>query len=137
MSEVWDAGPIVSELNERWPEPLSYDAICQTIASRGADLIAELIHTLSETGAIQTHAQDTTQASYAPWPKAADYEIQAADWTVRDALQFIQGLSGRGDPLVVTTLTERFYVRGVPNTQFSNLTPRPILFLDGTLWFAK
>lgn len=137
MSDVWDAGPIVSQISERWPAPLSYDAICQKIAARGADMIAELIHTFSKSGTIQTQAQDTAHSSYAPWPTAADSEIRAADWTVRDAQQFIQGLLGRGDPLVVTTSTERFHVRGVPSVQLSSLTPLSVQFMDGILWFAR
>jgi methionyl-tRNA formyltransferase len=65
----------------------------------GVELLVDLLPRLAS-GTAQEHAQDDSQATYAPWPSRGDFNIDR-DRPARAAFNFARGLEARGYPFIV------------------------------------
>ena len=97
LSGRFDSGSIAAQAS--WPlaDGTTEAELEQAAAVRGAALLMEVTHR-AHNGVLELHAQDEAAATWAPYPHADDYRLDAS-MSARAAFNFIRGVQARGEPI--------------------------------------
>jgi len=121
MSSRFDAGDILAQRAIPYPQGTREHNLERLLARAGAELVSEII-TSRTSGGPHRRAQDESAATYESWPDASDYLI-SVDRPVRDAWNFIRGVSGRGVPVRIETGSGVLCVSDATDYQTSSAPP--------------
>jgi methionyl-tRNA formyltransferase len=93
----FDAGAIAAQ--DAWPlsDGTTEADLERTAAERGAELLLEVAQQ-ALAGTLQLHDQAEASATWAPWPTAEDFSLNAG-MSARRAFNFVCGVRERGEPL--------------------------------------
>lgn len=134
----FDAGPIYAQRAITYPDGTTEPELDAMLAQAGGLLLVETITALASGSAVAV-PQDEQLASYQSWPTEDDYTIDA-DGSARVAFNFIRGIAGRGNPVMIATPNEPVvvaealsYVRDAPLAGSDADGTRWIGFADGAL----
>ena len=106
-----DAGDIVAQSRVVLDEGVSYDEICQALASRGVELMQALL-TEIEQGSLQGTPQSEQQASYYAYPSAEDFSLDTR-WPAGHAFNFMSATQKFGELYRCETAGYCFYLKHV------------------------
>jgi methionyl-tRNA formyltransferase len=95
----FDAGAIAAQ--DTWPlaDGTTEAELERTAAERGAQLLVDVAQQ-AMAGTLQQHEQADASATWAPWPTAQDFVLDA-QMTARRAFNFVRGVRERGEPIRV------------------------------------
>ncbi len=96
IEHEFDAGAIALQQRVNLDEGASYSEINHQLAEVGADLMLNLLSALS-TGTLNKSVQDSTLASYFPYPVKEDFMIETS-WTAQHAYDFMRATRAFGYP---------------------------------------
>jgi methionyl-tRNA formyltransferase len=105
MSGKLDAGPIAGQLPIQFPDGTTYVKAERICAQWGARLLLDTLAALAQDG-VRAYAQDESQASHYPAPGRADFAVNPG-WPARRAFNFMRGVEGYGEAIVVLDGQER------------------------------
>ncbi|MCB0163224.1 MAG: hypothetical protein KDI79_03290 [Anaerolineae bacterium] len=110
MTEALDSGDIVAQTQFERPEGISETELEQRCAIEGSTLLVNVVEQLKLGHPLPRRPQIETEASYFPWPAAADFRIPT-DWPAHRAFNFIRGAVDW--PLFISVGDVDFYIRKV------------------------
>ncbi|CAN5655033.1 formyltransferase family protein [soil metagenome] len=101
LTDEFDAGDILAQDSIPKPDGITERELDAKLSLLGARLLLETLHDL-RSGNLQSHPQRAEIASWAPHPSPSDFVIDRST-PARLAYNFVRGLSGRGQPILIDT----------------------------------
>lgn len=110
MDEALDTGPVLAQEPIPVPEGTSETLLERTCAEIGGRLLVAALRALAE-GSMHPMPQDETRATRYGFPRLEEYAI-SPQWSARRAYRFVQGIAGRGVPIMAEAAGRHFQVLG-------------------------
>ncbi len=108
MDEQLDTGDLAAQAEVDLPDGLSGEELDSTLSQYGAELLLDVLHSLSK-GCLTLHPQSPS-GSYFPAPQASDFVIETT-WPARRAFNFMRGTNEWQQPYPIEVTGQRFILK--------------------------
>ncbi len=130
MDETLDTGPVLAQETIAVPEGISETLLERACAEAGGRLLVASLRALAD-GIAHPTPQDESRATRHSFPLPKDYVV-SPQWPARRAYRFVQGVSGRGVPVLVDVDGRGFQVLGAMGYEEQERMDAPLRLDRGT-----